>query len=465
MRINLHLSGMVYGIVFIGAVGRFIVDALHDSHVDRYVSRSSDTKKGGNPIVALYLLGLGLMMLGWIGTFIGEWIKAMISRQREYLADASAVQYTRYPQGIANALIKIGASSEGTSIRSSAGGTYAHLFFADGITNFWDHFFSTHPKLQDRIRRIDPSWNGKFVLKETKSPIRSKSTANVSESEFIPSSAASVLTSPIVIDTLSRIAQQPGNQNLKYARTRIDALPDSLHTMCANALSAQWIILTLLLSTENITLLKQEKYLKNISPMLYKNITSTYTKMLDLPRGAHLDLINLSIPSLKMMSEQQYRVFRQTVIDLIEMDQVVSIWEWSLHAIVLTPLDREFGLSKAPRERYRKIEEIQEPLSVLFSLLIQTQFGNEKRINESIEALRTALILPTLSYHSDVSLSSLSKAIDQIQCASTAIRTMVLEQAIHLLGSDGTHFDDDIEMIHALGSLLLIPLSSLDIPK
>jgi Zn-dependent protease with chaperone function len=465
MRINLHLSGMVYGIVFIGAVGRFIVEALHDSHVDRYASHSSDNKKGGNPIVALYLLGLGLMVLGWIGTFIGEWIKAMISRQREYLADASAVQYTRYPQGIANALIKIGASSEGSSIRSSAGGTYAHLFFADGITNFWDHFFSTHPRLEDRIRRIDPSWNGKFVSKETKSPIRQNSSDNSSEAAFSPSTnLASALTSPIVIDTLSRIAQQPGNQNLKYARIRIDVLPDSLHTMCANALSAQWIIFTLLLSTENITLLKQEKYLKNISPMLYKNITSTYTKILDLPRSAHLDLINLSIPSLKMMSEQQYRVFRQTVIDLIEMDQVVSIWEWSLHAIVLTPLDREFGRSKPPRERYKKFEEIQEPLSVVFSLLIQTQFSNEKRINESIETLKTALSLPTLNYHTDVSLASLNKAFKEIQCSSNAVRTMVLEQAIHLLGSDGTHFDDDIEMIHALGSLLLIPLASIDIP-
>ncbi|MDD2369282.1 MAG: hypothetical protein PHQ90_08270, partial [Sulfuricurvum sp.] len=327
-------------------------------------------------------------------------------------------------------------------------------------------FFSTHPRLEDRIRRIDPSWNGKFIPGEEKSPKPPKSSDNTVQSQFSPSTdLASVLSSPMVIETLSRIAQQPGNQNLKYARTRLEALPDSLHIMSANALSAQWIILTLLLSAENITLLKQEKYLKNSSPMLYKNIETTYTKMHDLPRSAHLDLINLSIPSLKMMSEQQYTAFRQIVIDLIEMDQVVSIWEWSLHAIVLTPLDREFGFSKPPRERYKKIEQIQEPLSVVFSLLIQTQFGNEKRINESIEALKTALVLPTLTYHRDVSIDSLNKAFNEIQCSSYAIRTLVLEQAIHLLGSDGTHFDDDIEMIHALGSLLLIPISSIEIPE
>lgn len=459
MRLNLHLSGMVFGIVFIGAIGRYIVEALHESRIGSYASYSSNNKKGGNPIIALYLLGLGLMILGWIGTFIGEWIKAMISRQREYLADASAVQYTRYPQGIANALKKIGANTYGSSIGASAGGIYGHLFFADGITNFWDHFFSTHPRLEDRIRRIDPSWDGIFIQKETKvqtEPISSAATQSTSNNSTVPSA----LTSPLVIDTLSRIAQQPGNQNLKYARIRLDALPESLHTMSANTLSAQWIVLALLLNAEKIPLLKQQKYLENNAMMMYKNIQNTYKKMFDLPRSAHLDLLNLSLPSLKMMSEQQYRVFRQIVIDMIEMDQMISIWEWSLHAIILTPLDREFGFSKPPKERYTKIEEIQDSLSILFSLLIHTQFSNEQRINQLIENLKISLNLAVLIYCPDISLVALNKALHEIRQSSTPLRILVLEQSIHLLGSDGTLFDDDLEIIHAMGTLLNLPFSS-----
>jgi Zn-dependent protease with chaperone function len=451
MRLNLRLSGMIFGIVFIGAIGRFIVEVLHETRIGRYAAHSSDNKKGGNPIVALYLLGIGLMVLGWIGTVIGEWIKAMISRQREYLADASAVQYTRYPQGIAHALIKIGSNEYGSTIQATAGGTYSHLFFADGIANFWDQFFSTHPRLEDRIRRILPSWNEKFVLDENKSSKKSPI-----ESSSDTSALTSILTAPMVIDTLSRIAQQPGNENITYTRARLDTLPISLHTKSANALSAQWIVLALLLSAEKIPLLKQQTYLENTSLMMYKNIQDTYKEILLLPRSAHLDLLNLSIPSLRMMSEQQYKVFRQIVIDLIEMDQIVSIWEWSLHAIILTPLDREFSLSKPPKERYKKIEEIQEAISTLFSLLITTQFSNEKNINRSIETLQAAFT--HLSYSSDVSITRLNQALHEIRQSSKPIRAQILEQAISLLRSDGTLFDDDLEIIHALGALFLIPI-------
>jgi Zn-dependent protease with chaperone function len=451
MRLNLRLSGMIFGIVFIGAIGRFIVEVLHETRIGRYAAHSSDNKKGGNPIVALYLLGIGLMVLGWIGTVIGEWIKAMISRQREYLADASAVQYTRYPQGIAHALIKIGSNEYGSTIQATAGGTYSHLFFADGIANFWDQFFSTHPRLEDRIRRILPSWNEKFILDENKSSKKSPI-----ESSSDTSALTSILTAPMVIDTLSRIAQQPGNENITYTRARLDTLPISLHTKSANALSAQWIVLALLLSAEKIPLLKQQTYLENTSLMMYKNIQDTYKEILLLPRSAHLDLLNLSIPSLRMMSEQQYKVFRQIVIDLIEMDQIVSIWEWSLHAIILTPLDREFSLSKPPKERYKKIEEIQEAISTLFSLLITTQFSNEKNINRSIETLQAAFT--HLSYSSDVSITRLNQALHEIRQSSKPIRAQILEQAISLLRSDGTLFDDDLEIIHALGALFLIPI-------
>jgi hypothetical protein len=229
-----------------------------------------------------------------------------------------------------------------------------------------------------------------------------------------------------------------------------------LHTKSANALSAQWIVLALLLSAEKIPLLKQQTYLENTSLMMYKNIQDTYKEILLLPRSAHLDLLNLSIPSLRMMSEQQYKVFRQIVIDLIEMDQIVSIWEWSLHAIILTPLDREFSLSKPPKERYKKIEEIQEAISTLFSLLITTQFSNEKNINRSIETLQAAFT--HLSYSSDVSITRLNQALHEIRQSSKPIRAQILEQAISLLRSDGTLFDDDLEIIHALGALFLIPI-------
>src|SRR5262249_1569027 len=105
--------------------------------------------------------GLALYVLGYIGVFFGNLIKAAVSRQREYLADASAVQFTRNPDGIAGALKKIGALAEGSRVVAPEAQEASHLFFSDAVAHFVE-FFATHPPLADRIRRIDPSFDGDF---------------------------------------------------------------------------------------------------------------------------------------------------------------------------------------------------------------------------------------------------------------------------------------------------------------
>src|SRR4029453_4387920 len=110
---------------------------------------------------ALGVLGFGLIAIGYAGTFCGNLIKAAVSRQREFLADASAVQFTRNPDGIAGALKKIGALEDGSHIRAPEAEEASHLFFGDAVGHFLG-FFATHPPLVERIRRIDPSFDGDF---------------------------------------------------------------------------------------------------------------------------------------------------------------------------------------------------------------------------------------------------------------------------------------------------------------
>ena len=157
MRLNIRISGLLHGILLIGLIGREILDSLN--HV-RYSGGGKSSKKG-DIRGAIVIVGIGFSIVGFVGTFVGEIIKAFISQQREYLADASAIQFTRYPQGIANALRKIGSRS--SSINATSVSTYSHFYFADAISGFWDNFFSTHPKLDDRILRIDPNWDGSYI--------------------------------------------------------------------------------------------------------------------------------------------------------------------------------------------------------------------------------------------------------------------------------------------------------------
>ena len=111
---NDAVIGLTQGaVIHLGMIGYYLMRLL------RY-ARSSRNEKGGSIILALFGLGLGLMVIGYVGTFFGQWIKAMVSRQREYLADASAVQFTRNPEGIAEALKKIGGLHAGSLLLSPA---------------------------------------------------------------------------------------------------------------------------------------------------------------------------------------------------------------------------------------------------------------------------------------------------------------------------------------------------------
>ena len=163
MRLNLRLMGVLHGILVIALVGYFILRLS--------VRGASSRRKGGGAAAIIPMVGLALLVIGYVGVFFGRVIKSAVSRQREFLADASAVQFTRNPGGIGGALKKIGGLTEGSVVMSPNAEQVSHFFFSDGkfgkvrrafsgVTPF--NFLATHPSLRDRIRRIEPSWNGRY---------------------------------------------------------------------------------------------------------------------------------------------------------------------------------------------------------------------------------------------------------------------------------------------------------------
>ena len=157
MRLNIRLIGVLYGILLISMTGWLIFRSTA-YNTGFNTRRDDDDRRGGNPWP---LVGLALYILGYVGVLFGNLIKAAVSRQREFLADASAVQFTRNPDGIAGALKKIGALSEGSKIQAPEAQETSHLFFGEATGHIFG-FMATHPPLAERIRRIDPSFNGDF---------------------------------------------------------------------------------------------------------------------------------------------------------------------------------------------------------------------------------------------------------------------------------------------------------------
>ena len=153
MRLNLRLMGIIFGILCLAIIGRVLLQT----------ARGGGRGRGQNP---LPLLGLLLLVIGYIGVFFGRLIQAAVSRQREFLADASSVQFTRNPGGITGALKKIGGLGEtGSRLSHAHAEELSHMFFGNGVSEPFIGLLETHPPLADRIRVFDPNFDGKFPVR------------------------------------------------------------------------------------------------------------------------------------------------------------------------------------------------------------------------------------------------------------------------------------------------------------
>ena len=155
MRLSIRLAAMLRGITFIGDVGSILLHSA--SHRRRYRSSKKDDGRG-----AVLAIGLGLYLIGLLGGLMAGLIKSAISKQKEYLADASAVQFTRNPEGIGDALKIIGGYGAGTFVETARAEEMSHLFFGQVRHRLWSAF-ATHPPIEERIERIDPQWDGQFI--------------------------------------------------------------------------------------------------------------------------------------------------------------------------------------------------------------------------------------------------------------------------------------------------------------
>jgi len=153
MKLNMRLVSLLFGILMISIIGRTV---LYSGYLGGGNRRSND-----NSGAVLLLIGIALLAIGAIGVFFARMIQAAISRQREYLADASAVQFTMDPSGIADALKKIGGNADKGNIKHPKAGEAEHMFFADG--GLFSYGFASHPPLEERIGAIQNDWDGEFL--------------------------------------------------------------------------------------------------------------------------------------------------------------------------------------------------------------------------------------------------------------------------------------------------------------
>jgi Zn-dependent protease with chaperone function len=381
MWLDLKLVGFLHGILLIALIGRSIL---------RGSSRSRNSKNSGG--VALF--GLVLLILGYVGVLFGKLIKSGVSRQREYLADASAVQFTRNPQGLTGALKKIGGLAAGSLVDHNKAEEISHMFFSNGLKASWIGLFSTHPPLVERVTRLDPAFKGNFpkVLRnqahDQGEEKIDKAKSRVKEQQLfeqMPKGAAVIALAILAADpkNVTRDIGAPLREHMEYARQLIDSLPTQVREAASDPFGARAVIYGLLLDQDETVRSRQMEHLKNEADQaVFEATESILPSILSLEEEVRLPLMDLAMPSLRSMSLDQFRRFEENINSLVKIDRRVSLFEFTLQHVIVRRLERNFVTVQRSITIIDSIQDVAEEVSCILSLL--ANLGHEN--NEARQA-------------------------------------------------------------------------------
>jgi hypothetical protein len=313
-----------------------------------------------------------------VGAFFGRLIQAAVSRQREYLADASAVQFTRNPDGIAGALKKIGGLQEGSRINDPAAEEVAHMFFASALGGGLGGLLATHPPLRDRIRRLDPQFDGTFPVVrpigvearevEGRRPGRGAAGTALPRIPGLPQLPAAALGL-----TAEAAASRVGNvspKEIRYAEGVQDDIPASLRDAAQEPFGARAVIYALLLDPQPDVRERQLARLQTgAPPQDFAETLRQAAAVQSLPDRDRLPLVDLAMPALRQMSLGQYQAFRAQVETLIRADNRLSLFEYLLSCVLYRHLDAQFYRQPAPEQVWKSPQQVAGPMTTVLSLL------------------------------------------------------------------------------------------------
>ncbi|MBN2562184.1 MAG: M48 family metallopeptidase [Phycisphaerae bacterium] len=475
MRLNIRLIGLTHGILFLGFIGKGLVRAGLESSRVRVGRRS-----GGAALIGIVFGGL-LAIIGYIGVFFGRLIKAAVSRQREFLADASAVSFTRNPSGLAGALKKIGGHPRKATLLAPAAEEASHMFFANGLLKplFLENALATHPPLADRIRRIDPSFDGEFPrvepAKAVPMPPNGKpdllaSRDTLHEMRFTRRTAGSafqamdnVMVAPDQV--VSQVAA-PTIDHLAYGAALIASLPAPVRAAAYKPFGAVALIYALLLDTDDAERQRQLDLLHMHSePTIVQKAADIWPMVSSLHLGVRLPLADLTVPALRQLSQKQYTVFRKNVRHLVTADRMVSIFEFALLKLLLRRLAAHFGSPDRKEVRYRAFSPLLPDCLTVLSFLTRIGHRDAEATQKAFDAAVSKLPKtaaraesPSILPEKPGSFRALGLAIDRLAMASPRIKERIVDACARCVLADGTVTVKEAELLRAVTDALDCPL-------
>ncbi len=440
MRLNIRLIGLLSGIMVIAYVGRLMLQ------------RRSGNNKHAGVVVVIALL---LMLVGSLGFLFGRMIQAAVSRQREYFADASAVQFTRNPRGLSGALIKIGSLLHGSRIHSPHAQEICHMFIGSAFRSA----FATHPPLRDRIQRLEPEYRSRIqqVLEKKPAVIAPKPAKEAVSAASAPITALAAGAGAVI--------QKPGNiteQNIRKGRKLIATIPHQIKTELNDILGAMAVTCMLLLDEDPQIRKRQLKCLQKRAPgKLIWHLTSLESHFKTLDLQLRLPILDLALPVLRQMSAGQYAKFKAFIQIMVEADARLSFFEFALQQIITHRLGANYQRHKKDIV-YKNISALAADAATILSQLAHVghpqQTAAQAAFNYGWKRLNITDSRWKMQPAGKVSFGALRVALKRFALASPGVKKIFLDACAHCVLHDERVTIEEAELVRAVAYALDIPL-------
>jgi hypothetical protein len=397
--------------------------------------------------------------------FFGRLIKSAVSRQREFLADAAGVQFTRNPEGLASALKKIGGLQGGSRLTTPNAEEASHLFFGNALANSWLQLMSTHPQLEERIRLLDPTFNGQFprVVWPTDHP--PKSGTPKTRLVVPPPIPASFQTGipPMLAGNVRSTVGAPTPGHLEYAKLLRESLDPEIVRAVHEPSSAAAVVFTLLLSRSEAERGTQVEQLRREQDLaVSEDVLRLAPRVATLASEARLPVALLTVPALTRLSPAQYARFKQSLEYLVACDQQVDLFEFMLQKLVQRRLEPRYTPVKRGVVQYYSLRPLLPDCAVLLSALARSGHADPAAAAKAFAAgasrLPGAAGQITFLTLENCGLDRIDAALNRLAQSVPHIKSQVLEACAWSVAADGVIQVNEAELLRAVGDALDCPV-------
>ncbi|MFG0247090.1 MAG: M48 family metallopeptidase [Phycisphaerales bacterium JB052] len=458
MRLNIRMIGMLNGIVLISLMGHIVMEAA---------PRTAHGKNGWQAALTMFVLAILLITIGSIGALTARMIQAAVSRQREFLADASAVQFTRNPDGIGNALRRIGGHTRRAKIKHPRAQEVGHMYFGEALANrsMLSVSLASHPPLPERIKRVMPDWDGTML-----EPLLAHEKPEPATKDGPRERIGAVLEGlgggegVGAVGELLPLLALTGTmtpKHIEHAKGLIESIPPKLREAARDTSSGRAVVYALLLDRKDEQLREDQlrQLETNGDPAIARRTRALSGEAVTLERALRLPLLDMTLGSLAHLSDQQHATFRRNVDVLVKMDRSIDLFEWVTMNTLRRHLDERFGLAKPVPIQYYNLNRLGHEVSVLLSMLAHTGAKDEYAAGEAVLMGESAVqgIGVKLLPPGEANMRALDTALKTLNQCGARVKKQLLQACALVVAADHEITTNEAELLRAVADSLGVP--------